>query len=43
MYREERTMAPLKLHQLRSMLDCAINNRVGLGVKVFGKELGKER
>jgi hypothetical protein len=39
MYIEERTMAPLKFHQFRSMLDCAINNRVGLGVKVFRKEL----
>jgi len=36
-------MAPLKLHQFRSMLDCAINNRIGLGVKIFGEKLGEKR
>lgn len=40
---EERTVAPLKLHQLRSMLDRAIDDCIGLGVEVFGKELGEER
>ena len=39
MYREERTMAPLKLHQFRSMLDCAIDDCISFRVKVFRKEL----
>lgn len=43
LHREERTVAPLKLHQLRSMLDRAIDDCIGLGVEVFGKKLGKKR
>jgi hypothetical protein len=35
-------MSPLKLHQFRSMLDCAIDDSIGLGVKIFRKELGEK-
>jgi hypothetical protein len=43
LYHKQRTMAPLQLHQLRSMLDCAIDDCVGLGVEVFGEKLGEKR
>jgi hypothetical protein len=35
-------MAPLKLHQLRSMLDGAVNDRISFRVKVFGEKLGEK-